>query len=535
MERVRLLSFVASIVFTMCLHSFFKNANALKNHRAPSPATRILKVGVSWRQEFTEFVSVEKNGTNFIVGGFCVKVFEASIKPLNYSVNYIPYYNYFSYDDIIRQIVLKNVDAVVGDFTITSKRSLEVLFAQPFLDSGLLAVVPLKHDQDTISFGWVFTKPFTTGMWLLIAGFFISGGMMIYILERRNIRGFEGKPRNPFRSILRFSFITWFTNQDDIRTAMGRIVFVAWFFVIGILQSCYTANLSAILTATRLEPTLNDINSVVTSNLKIGYQMGSTVLDGIIEHYRISRHRLVPLMKADYYNALSRGDVGAIVDEHPYIQSLVAEHCDSLAFAGETFTIQNWGFAFDRLNYELVREISVRILELSENGELIRLQRRWLPYYGSECNKYSDQSGTNQLQVQHFWGLFVIAGLVSAIVLLFYTLQRKWSTSIAALPTPLNEISSALIPPSPEGPTPPEDSSSHGSEGFISGEDYCRSVEVIMNNPPDGPIAQEGSSGQGGGGFISSDDYGGSWEHMNKTLSLRRTKSFANAMAFVAI
>jgi ionotropic glutamate receptor len=128
---------------------------------------------------------------------------------------------------------------------------------------------------------------------------------------------------------------------------MGRIVLVAWFFVIGILQSCYTANLSAILTAPRLEPTLNDISSVVASNLRIGYHWQSQVEDGFVEHYGVSKHRLVPLRKDEYYNALSRGHVGAIVDERPYMQSLVAKHCNRLAFAGQTFTIQNWGFVCD--------------------------------------------------------------------------------------------------------------------------------------------------------------------------------------------
>ena len=126
---------------------------------------------------------------------------------------------------------------------------------------------------------------------------------------------------------------------------MGRIVVVAWFLVIGILYSCYIENLSAILTASRLEPTLNDITEVVSSKQRIGYQGGSPVADILVEYYGISRNRIVPLSnESDYYNALTRGRVGAIVDEHPYMQSLMAEHCNHLAFAGQTFTTLNWGF-----------------------------------------------------------------------------------------------------------------------------------------------------------------------------------------------
>eukprot|EP00253_Pinus_taeda_P012034 PITA_12034 len=456
-----------------------------------SPSTRLLKVGVPWNKfMFREFVSVEKKGTNFIVEGFCVKVFEASIKTLNYSVNYIPYDN-SSYDNIIRQIVLKNLDAVVGDFTITSKRYQEVLFTQPFFDSGLVAVVPLK-DQDTISYGWVFTKPFTAEMWLLVAGFLIFGGIMVYILERRDNRRFRGQPSKKLGSMLWFSFTTWFSNQDDIRTVLGRIVLFAWFIVIGILQSCYTANLSAILTAPRLEPTLKDITSVVASNVKIGYDSEAVGTEGFAEYYGVSKQRLVPIVRGSYYEAISRGDVGAIVHERPYMESFVAKHCDRLAFAGQTFTIQNWAFAFDRTKYELVRDISIRILELSESGELLRLQRQWLPHYDCNGRKHSDQSDTSQIQVQHFWGIFVIAGLISATVLLVYTVQRRRSRSIVDLPT---------LPP---------------------------------RKRPSGPISHpEGSSG---GGFIPGNNHSVlSLELMKKIQILRRTKSLANAIPSVGI
>jgi ionotropic glutamate receptor len=129
---------------------------------------------------------------------------------------------------------------------------------------------------------------------------------------------------------------------------MGRIVVIAWLFVTGILYSCYTANLSAILTAPRLQPTLNDIDSVVASQVNIGYQKGSYAQKYLTEQFRIDEHRLKPLnTEDDYYKALFSGEVGAIIDERPYMQSLVANHCNNLTFAGQTFTTQNWGFVSD--------------------------------------------------------------------------------------------------------------------------------------------------------------------------------------------
>jgi len=126
---------------------------------------------------------------------------------------------------------------------------------------------------------------------------------------------------------------------------MGRMVVVACLVVAGILYSCYTANLSAILTAPRLEPTLNDIHSVVSrQDIKIGY-WSKFMGDFFRNDLRIIEHRLINLTKeADYYKELSRGVVDVVIDERPYMQSLVANYCTELAFAGQPFTTLNWGF-----------------------------------------------------------------------------------------------------------------------------------------------------------------------------------------------
>lgn len=432
-------SLVPSLMFMMCMYTFFQNIRAVQNISTPSsslisPSTRILKVGVPWKTGFKEFVSVEKNGANFTVGGFCVKVFEAAIQTLNYSVHYIPVGNGItepSYDDdLIRKILLKEIDAVVGDMTIIAKRAHEVLFTQPFIDSGLVVVVPLVEDH--ISPGFDFLKPFTAGMWVLILGLFITGGLTIYLLERKKNPQFHGPTSGKIGNIVWFSFSTWFTNQNDIKTAMGRIVVIAWLFVTGTLYSCYTANLSAILTVPRLEPTLSDIHTVVASKVNIGFQNGSYAEQYLKEVFRLDERRLKPLNnEGQYYNAFSRGEVGAIIDERQYMQSLVAKHCDKLTFAGLTFTTQNWGFAFDSMHEQLVKEISIRILELSDNGTIHTIQEQWVPYYDKDCTGYTP-SGSGQLNVYHFWGLFVVSGLVSVIILLLYMVRWKWNASTVA-------------------------------------------------------------------------------------------------------
>ena len=83
---------------------------------------------------------------------------------------------------------------------------------------------------------------------------------------------------------------------------MGRTVGVACLVVTGILYSCYTANLSAILTAPRLEPSLNDIRSVVArQDIKIAYWNNSFMGDFLRNDLKIIEQRLINLTTEDDY------------------------------------------------------------------------------------------------------------------------------------------------------------------------------------------------------------------------------------------
>ena len=126
---------------------------------------------------------------------------------------------------------------------------------------------------------------------------------------------------------------------------MGRTVIVICLVVTGVLYSCYTANLSAILTAPRLKPTLNDFHSVVASNARIGYWNNSFVRDFLIRDLGIAKNRLIPLYNnSDYYNDLLSRRVDSVIDERPYMQSLVANYCRELTIAGQPLTTLNWAF-----------------------------------------------------------------------------------------------------------------------------------------------------------------------------------------------
>ena len=86
---------------------------------------------------------------------------------------------------------LQNYDAVVGDTTILADRSQHVDFTQPFTESGVVMVVPIKAGEANNA--WAFMRPFTASMWCTTGAFFIFTGFVIWLFEHRVNPEFRGK------------------------------------------------------------------------------------------------------------------------------------------------------------------------------------------------------------------------------------------------------------------------------------------------------------------------------------------------------
>ncbi|KAF5201854.1 Glutamate receptor 2.2 [Thalictrum thalictroides] len=127
----------------------------------PSDAKPMV-IGVPGRTSFEKFVKVHDGQEPT---GFCIDVFKNAVQLLNYDLPYI--FKPFDglYDDLVDQVYFKNFDAVVGDVTILANRSNYVEFTQPYAESGLTMVVPVKLEKKA----WLFVKPFTTTTWLVVS------------------------------------------------------------------------------------------------------------------------------------------------------------------------------------------------------------------------------------------------------------------------------------------------------------------------------------------------------------------------------
>ncbi|GMH18137.1 hypothetical protein Nepgr_019978 [Nepenthes gracilis] len=380
---------------------------------------RKLRIGVPYRASFRHFVSLGNNSQN--ATGYCIDVFVAAIKLLPYAVphefilfgdgNRNPNYN-----DLVNQITTNEFDAVVGDILIITNRTRIADFTQPYAESGLVVLVPVRKLHSSV---WSFLWPFTPYMWAVTALFFLIVGVVIWVLEHRINDEFRGPPKKQFITILWFSLsTTFFAHRENTASTLGKLVLAIWLFVVLIIQSSYTASLTSILTVQQLSSSIKGIDSLITSADPIGFQVGSFAENYLNYELNIRKSRLVALDSPEHYaEALLQGRVAAVVDERPYIDVFLSEHCQ-FKVVGQEITKSGWGFAFPR-NSPLAVDMSTAILELSESGTLQEIDEYWKSNGGS-CGRQISAAESGHLQFVDYIGLFLICGIACSLSLLVH-------------------------------------------------------------------------------------------------------------------
>ncbi|XP_066389279.1 glutamate receptor 3.4-like isoform X2 [Miscanthus floridulus] len=382
-----------------------------------------LRIGVPYRTTYKQFVSKDRSSPDG-VSGYCVDVFNAAVALLPYPVpsSFVLFGDGVknpSYNELVHRVADGFFDAAVGDISIVTNRTRVVDFTQPYVESGLVIVSTVKAKSSN---EWAFLRPFTPGMWAIIGAFFLFVGAVVWILEHRFNPEFRGSPRKQMVTMFWFSFSTmFFAHRQNTVSTLGRVVLIIWLFVVLIINSSYTASLTSILTVQQLSTGIQGLDSLLSSNDPIGYQVGSFARSYMMEELGVPASRLRELAIDDYANSLQRGPsnggVAAIVDELPYVELFLSTNCQ-FRTVGQEFTKSGWGFAFQR-DSPLAVDLSTAILTLSENGDLQRIHDKWLKP-GTCASQSTDGVGADRLNLGSFWGLFLICSVACFIALLIY-------------------------------------------------------------------------------------------------------------------
>jgi len=136
---------------------------------------------------------------------------------------------------------------------------------------------------------------------------------------------------------------------EKTATTLGRLVVIIWLFVVMVLNCSYTASLTSILTVEQLPFLVKGIESLATSDDRIGYLRGSLSEIYLTQELKIHISRLVPLNSpSEYEKALkdgpTNGGVAAIIDERTYMEIFLATRRCEFGIVGQEFTKMEWGF-----------------------------------------------------------------------------------------------------------------------------------------------------------------------------------------------
>ncbi|KAF6175243.1 hypothetical protein GIB67_030461 [Kingdonia uniflora] len=393
-------------------------------------AEKPLRIGVPSRSAFTQFVRViyDQNNETYVTG-FSVDVFAAVVKRLPFNLPYelVPFNG--SYDDLVEQVYHKKTfDAAVGDTEIMADRCRYAEFSQPYVESGLVMVVTVHPEKSQEA--WMFLKPFTKEMWIQTAALGLFTGFIVWLNESGTNPDFGGTIGYQIGTLLWFSFTTFFfAHREPIKSNLSRLVVATWLFAVLIVTASYTASLTSMLTVSRLEPSVIDIDLLKRTNALVGCNGNSFIVNYLVKVLGFNEHNIVKISSIDEYpEALSRGNIMAAFFVTLHAKVFLAKYCYGFTMAGPTFKLGGFGFVFPK-GSPLAFDISEAILKVTESGDMQRLEQNMLS--SSNCSTLSSNLiiGNPSLSHKPFSGLFLISGSVSTIslfIILARLFRKRW-------------------------------------------------------------------------------------------------------------
>ncbi|KAI3680766.1 hypothetical protein L6452_35542 [Arctium lappa] len=380
-----------------------------------------LKIGVPDATSFDRFVKVEwiesSNETKY--SGFCIDVFEMVVATLEVKYGYVLTYEFVnhtgSYDDMVDQVYYKNYDGVVGDVTILANRSNYVEFTQPFTESGLSMVVPVKTEPQR---AWKFMRPFTVEMWLATFGILFYTMFVVWFMEHQVNQEFRGPWKDQLGTALWFTFSSlFFSHREKIQSNHSKVVVMIWLFVVFILTASYTASLTSMLTVSALEPTVRDIDWLRKTNAPVGCDPDSFVGDYLTNVLELKN--ITNVSKQDQYpKHFKNGSIAAAFLELPYQKYFLEEYCNEYTAVSPSYKFGGLGFVFSK-DSPITDDVSGAILSLLEDGKIRDLENKWLKT-SRNCPTSNPGVESKRLSLANFWGIFLISGLTSTLSFLIF-------------------------------------------------------------------------------------------------------------------
>ncbi|KAH8302025.1 hypothetical protein KR044_001958 [Drosophila immigrans] len=373
------------------------------------------------------------------------------------------------WDGMVGELVRKEADIAIAAMTITTERERVIDFTKPFMSLGISIMIkkPVKQTPGVFSF----LNPLSQEIWMSVILSYVGVSLVLYFVTRfpphewRIVRrstndaattqqppgiigGSEQQeqlqqmqqqqlstvPVNDFSLLNSFwySLAAFMQQGCDLTppSIAGRIAAAVWWFFTIILISSYTANLAAFLTVERM---VAPIKSPEDLAMQYDIQYGTLLHGSTWEFFQRSKiglhNKMWEYMNANMHHMVHTYDEGirrvrtakgkyALLLESPKNEYVNARApCDTM-MVGRNIDTKGFGVATP-IGSPLRNRLNLAVLSLDEDGELLKMKKRWW-FDKTECNPNLDSQETttpNELSLSNVAGIYyiLIGGLLLAV------------------------------------------------------------------------------------------------------------------------
>lgn len=284
---------------------------------------------------------------------------------LNKSWNY-KYMHFENVDDALHSLTTGHLDLVVGPISITSSRIENMKFSQPFYNSSISILSPIKKNNV-----WQKIKPlfsFKLFIALLIFLIILAGvGTLFWIAERKKSpEQFAKDPLHGIGTGMWLAIVTMSTTGYGDKapvTLAGRIIAGAWMVITIIFATSMVAGIASTLT-------LSSLGGTTISNIEQLSGKKIATIDGSSTEELLKKSNIHSVGVNDLDEAITKlknKEVDAVVYDRPQLLYYLKNNKDEdLYISKAEYYKQGYGFAFP-VNSVLIPDVNRALLQLAED------------------------------------------------------------------------------------------------------------------------------------------------------------------------
>ncbi|KRT86253.1 hypothetical protein AMK59_2049 [Oryctes borbonicus] len=394
--------------------------------------------------------------------GFSMDIIDHIAKMLNFSYKFVLTKNnkYGSFDKekktwdgLIKDILDRKAHLAICDLTITQERRSAVDFSLPFMTLGIsiLYTKPKPQERDIFAF----MNPLDIVVWMYILAAYVSITLVMFFLTRLAPGDWENpNPNDPnpeeLENIWDLKNASWLilgstmSQGCDIlpKGISSRMGISMWWFLILIISSSYTANLSAFLTTSRMGPTIDNAESLAKQNkIKYGVLNGGSTMaffkNSNFSTYQRMWAQMSQAKPSVFVNDNAEGvkrvkttknQLYAFLMESSSIEYETERDCE-LKQVGGRLDNKGYGIAMP-VNAPFRGSINSCILKMQEDGTLRGFKEKWWKqmHGGGACKNEPEASSSDmKLALDNIGGVFVVVFFGVAIACILALAEFFWN------------------------------------------------------------------------------------------------------------